>query len=131
MIYDCYQPDEVKQKGKEKEKMFTNYYDPDRNGINHNMGWECPRCGRINAPWLPNCSCDRNDVKVSYTKDTTTTAPNGYSYSTNYTAPDSFYNQIDFDDYVDEYKKMQEEKKKEKELDEKDKILQEWWEKLP
>ena len=21
------------------------------------QGWECPRCGAINAPWRPNCSC--------------------------------------------------------------------------
>lgn len=36
-------------------------------------GWECPRCGRINAPWLLYCSCDRSTYYMSWTKDTTTT----------------------------------------------------------
>jgi uncharacterized OB-fold protein len=21
------------------------------------MGWECPKCGRVNAPWMPECPC--------------------------------------------------------------------------
>lgn len=21
------------------------------------QGWQCPVCGRVNAPWLPCCSC--------------------------------------------------------------------------
>ena len=25
------------------------------------QGWECPRCGRINAPWVRQCDCSRND----------------------------------------------------------------------
>lgn len=20
-------------------------------------GWICPRCGKVNAPWMPNCDC--------------------------------------------------------------------------
>ena len=20
-------------------------------------GWECPRCGKVNAPWMPWCDC--------------------------------------------------------------------------
>lgn len=28
------------------------------------QGWECPRCGRINAPWVRQCDCSRN-----YTQD--------------------------------------------------------------
>ena len=37
-------------------------------------GWECPRCGRINAPWLPCCSCDKSTTyAISWTKDITTT----------------------------------------------------------
>ena len=23
-------------------------------------GWICPRCGRVNAPWLPNCTYEVN-----------------------------------------------------------------------
>lgn len=23
------------------------------------QGWECPRCGRINAPWVRQCDCSR------------------------------------------------------------------------
>lgn len=23
-------------------------------------GWFCPRCGKINAPWLPQCNCKPN-----------------------------------------------------------------------
>lgn len=36
-------------------------------------GWECPRCGRINAPWLPCCSCDKSTVSITWTQDTTLT----------------------------------------------------------
>lgn len=36
-------------------------------------GWECPRCGRINAPWLPCCSCDKSTVSITWTRDTTLT----------------------------------------------------------
>ena len=25
------------------------------------QGWECPRCGRINAPWKSQCDCGRNN----------------------------------------------------------------------
>ena len=31
--------------------------------INTQYGWECPRCGRINAPWLPYCDCDPADYE--------------------------------------------------------------------
>lgn len=23
-------------------------------------GWICPRCGKVNAPWLMQCFCNRN-----------------------------------------------------------------------
>ena len=69
------------------------YYNPDYNGIMRE-GWICPRCGRVNAPWVPNCTCSA--VGVTYTKDTSTTAPTGKSYTinpssyiTNATIPDS------------------------------------------
>jgi hypothetical protein len=25
-----------------------------------NLGWECPRCGKINAPWNPFCDCNKS-----------------------------------------------------------------------
>ena len=28
-----------------------------------NKPWECPRCGRINAPFNPSCFCNRDDKK--------------------------------------------------------------------
>lgn len=24
-------------------------------------GWICPRCGQVNAPWNPYCSCNKNN----------------------------------------------------------------------
>lgn len=27
-------------------------------------GWICPRCGKVNAPWVMQCSCNRNLPKV-------------------------------------------------------------------
>lgn len=33
-------------------------------------GWECPRCGRINAPWVRQCDCSRNDKwDITWCKD--------------------------------------------------------------
>lgn len=31
-------------------------------GSSSPMGWVCPRCNRVNAPWMPICSC--NEVSV-------------------------------------------------------------------
>ena len=42
------------------------------------MGWVCPRCGRVNAPFRSFCDCK---VSVSYTRETTSTAPTGKSYT--------------------------------------------------
>lgn len=35
------------------------------------QGWECPRCGRINAPWVRQCDCSRNDWTIAISKDGT------------------------------------------------------------
>ena len=34
------------------------------------QGWECPRCGRINAPWVRQCDCTRNNWDITW-EDTT------------------------------------------------------------
>ena len=28
-------------------------------------GWECPRCGKINAPWKSQCDCTRNNWTIT------------------------------------------------------------------
>lgn len=28
------------------------------------QGWECPRCGRINAPWKSQCNCSKNNYQT-------------------------------------------------------------------
>ena len=33
------------------------WYHPQRN---IEYGWECPRCGKINAPWVTSCNCNQN-----------------------------------------------------------------------
>ena len=34
------------------------------------QGWECPRCGRINAPWVRQCDCSRSDKwNITWDKD--------------------------------------------------------------
>ena len=43
-------------------------------------GWICPRCGQVMAPWMPYCNCR---LEVKYTKETSTTAPTGKSYTIN------------------------------------------------
>ena len=35
------------------------------------QGWECPRCGRINAPWVRQCDCSPS----TYTVDKITVNP--------------------------------------------------------
>ena len=29
------------------------------------QGWECPRCGRINAPWVRQCDCARSNWTIT------------------------------------------------------------------
>ena len=33
-------------------------------------GWECPRCGRINAPWVRQCDCSRNNWTITCNDNT-------------------------------------------------------------
>lgn len=30
----------------------------------YNVGWVCPRCGAVNAPWVRTCYCRRVDVDL-------------------------------------------------------------------
>lgn len=43
-------------------------YNPDYDGVSHSLGWECPRCGRINAPWMNQCTCE--PIKTTVTAGT-------------------------------------------------------------
>jgi len=38
---------------------------------NHKWGWECPRCGRVNAPWMPYCNCQitQTETQEQVTKE--------------------------------------------------------------
>ena len=35
------------------------------------QGWECPRCGRINAPWVSHCDCGRSYWTITSSPDWT------------------------------------------------------------
>lgn len=31
--------------------------------MNNNVGWKCPVCGRVNAPWISVCFCSQKEKK--------------------------------------------------------------------
>ena len=41
-------------------KTTTTYYTYSNPSYSAEKGWECPRCGRINAPWVRQCDCPNN-----------------------------------------------------------------------
>lgn len=41
---------------------YTWKYYPD---YNSEKGWECPRCKRINAPWVRQCDCSGNNWTIT------------------------------------------------------------------
>lgn len=47
-------------------------------------GWECPRCGKILAPWMSQCDCHRNNWTITWNSDKT----NPYSPSTTPVSPE-------------------------------------------
>jgi hypothetical protein len=32
----------------------------------YNIGWVCPRCGAVNAPWVRMCYCQRGDIDLGH-----------------------------------------------------------------
>ena len=40
-------------------------------------GWECPRCGQINAPWASHCDCRKNYYTITASTTGSITARNG------------------------------------------------------
>ena len=63
------------------------------------QGWECPRCGRINAPWVRQCDCSRSYDKwdITWNKDDYT-KPWWYDYKVTCNGP-SVQTQIDSDTF--------------------------------
>ena len=61
--------------------------------VSTQYGWECPRCGKINAPWTNQCTCHRQQTYTysittagDYPKyDTITTSDISHAYSCNAT----------------------------------------------
>lgn len=51
----------------------------------NNQPWECPRCGRINAPFTPSCFCKKDEQsyleKVLKNSDAQYQSPLPYPYS--------------------------------------------------
>jgi hypothetical protein len=34
--------------------------------MSNNEGWVCPLCGKANAPWVPQCGCDKKANETVY-----------------------------------------------------------------
>ena len=49
-------------------------------------GWVCPLCGRANAPWVAQCSCKPQEVKITHTDENKSTAGPHPSATTSYTS---------------------------------------------
>lgn len=50
------------------------------------QGWECPRCGRINAPWVRQCDCSGNNWTITTSDDLTYKDSHKYWWD----SPDTF-----------------------------------------
>ena len=57
------------------------------------QGWECPRCGRINAPWVRQCDCNRSNWSITWTSNHLDTDPEWWKHVTcSDTCPDNVLN---------------------------------------
>lgn len=46
-----------------------------------NKGWECPRCGKVWAPWVQSCTCsNENNSNYNFTIHTTPATVPGYQF---------------------------------------------------
>lgn len=52
--------------------------------MTNNVGWICPVCGSINAPWVPSCKCKGQIVKYDV-NTTSSTADMKFETSDNNT----------------------------------------------
>ena len=46
-----------------------------------NKGWECPRCGKIWAPWVECCECTRQTITTTTTSQWNVTPKNNNNIS--------------------------------------------------
>ena len=58
-------------KGTSTGKTTSTYYTYSNPSYSAEKGWECPRCGRINAPWVRQCDCNGNNWSITWKDDTT------------------------------------------------------------
>ena len=50
------------------------YWDYHSIQLGAQQGWQCPVCGKVNAPWMMQCTCDgKTSYKINYTRETSTT----------------------------------------------------------
>ncbi len=47
------------EQGKVENMRFIGTFSPPRAVSRPELGWECPRCGTIHAPFIPSCTCKR------------------------------------------------------------------------
>ena len=45
-------------------------------------GWVCPRCGKVNAPWVSQCTCDNKAMTVTCGPDSNVTVKEMPKYET-------------------------------------------------
>lgn len=54
-------------------------------------GWVCPLCGRVNAPWMPCCSCTDKEAYYSATTGTSNDEKDKQHHNTFYVPVDTEY----------------------------------------